>query len=259
MLTSSVFRTSITSISLVTSTNSKSKSSKSNSIKTSSIKFRIRATLNQQQTTQSPIKDCDDGESSKPRVLLNSLRVLEWDKVSDAVSSFAGTSLGRVAAKEQLLSLDQTYEESLMLLRETNAAVEIRKHSDSSMDFTPIDVILVRSAIDHARRSSPVAGQEAIAVAVLLQMAEALQTNIKAAIRENADMLDRFMPLADLILDWVTNKSLVRSILQVIDEDGSVKDSASGKLKQARWRVLNLESKVRTSLETMSLSKRLLW
>lgn len=30
-----------------------------------------------------------------------------------------------------------------MLLRETNAAVEIRKHSDSSMDFTPIDVILV--------------------------------------------------------------------------------------------------------------------
>ncbi|XP_021858703.1 uncharacterized protein [Spinacia oleracea] len=244
MLTSSVFRTSITSISLVTSTNSKSKSSKSNSIKTSSIKFRIRATLNQQQTTQSPIKDCDDGESSKPRVLLNSLRVLEWDKVSDAVSSFAGTSLGRVAAKEQLLSLDQTYEESLMLLRETNAAVEIRKHSDSSMDFTPIDVILVRSAIDHARRSSPVAGQEAIAVAVLLQMAEALQTNIKAAIRENADMLDRFMPLADLILDWVTNKSLVRSILQVIDEDGSVKDSASGKLKQARWRVLNLESKL---------------
>lgn len=106
MLTSSVFRTSITSISLVTSTNSKSKSSKSNSIKTSSIKFRIRATLNQQQTTQSPIKDCDDGESSKPRVLLNSLRVLEWDKVSDAVSSFAGTSLGRVAAKVVQFSLN---------------------------------------------------------------------------------------------------------------------------------------------------------
>lgn len=48
------------------------------------------------------------------------------------------------------------------------------------------------------------AGQEAIAVAVLLQMAEALQTNIKAAIRENADMLDRFMPLADLVsIRWV--------------------------------------------------------
>lgn len=38
--------------------------------------------------------------------MLNSLRVLEWDKVSDAVSSFAGTSLGRVAAKVVQFSLN---------------------------------------------------------------------------------------------------------------------------------------------------------
>ncbi|XP_021762554.1 uncharacterized protein LOC110727298 isoform X1 [Chenopodium quinoa] len=253
MITSSIFRNSITSISIISSTNTKPKSSNSNSIRSFSIQFRIRATVKQQKPlqSQSPIEDFDERENSKPRVLLNSLRVLEWDKVSDAVSSFAGTSLGRVASKEQLLSLDQTYEESLKLLRETNAAVEIRKHSNSSLDFTPIDVVLARSAVDHARRSSPVAGQEAMAVAVLLQMAEALQTNIKASIKENADMLDRFMPLADVILDWVTNKSLVRSILQVIDEDGSVKDSASGKLKQARWRVLNLENKLHQLMNTL--------
>lgn len=58
----------------------------------------------------------------------------------------------------------------------------------------------MRSAIDHARRGTPVVGQEAMAVAVLLQFAEALQTNIKGAIKENADMLDRFMPLAELVI-----------------------------------------------------------
>lgn len=94
-------------------------------------------------------------------------------------------------------------------------------------------------------------GQEAMAIADLLQTAETLQTSIKAAIKENSDMLDRFMPLAELILDWVTNKSLVRSILQVIDEDGFVKDSASGKLKQARWRVLDLENKLHQLMNTL--------
>ncbi|KMT16438.1 hypothetical protein BVRB_3g050620 isoform B [Beta vulgaris subsp. vulgaris] len=256
MLTSSVFRNSITSISIISSTKTKPKSSKSNSLNNFSFQFRIRANLQQQQ--QQPLlhqssntAEFDEREKSKPRVLINSTRVLEWDKVCDAVSSFAGTSLGRLASKEQLCSFDQTYEESLMLLRQTNAAVEIHKYNNAIMDFTGLDVFLVRSAIDHARRGTPVVGQEAMAVAVLLQFAEALQTNIKGAIKENADMLDRFMPLAELILDWVTNKSLVKSILQVIDEDGYIKDTASGRLKQARWRVSDLENKLHHLMNTL--------
>ncbi|XP_048496787.1 uncharacterized protein LOC104888114 isoform X3 [Beta vulgaris subsp. vulgaris] len=255
MLTSSVFRNSITSISIISSTKTKPKSSKSNSLNNFSFQFRIRANLQQQQQPllhqSSNTAEFDEREKSKPRVLLNSIRVLEWDKVCDAVSSFAGTSLGRLASKEQLCSFDQTYEESLMLLRQTNAAVEIHKYNNAIMDFTGLDVFLVRSAIDHARRGTPVVGQEAMAVAVLLQFAEALQTNIKGAIKENADMLDRFMPLAELILDWVTNKSLVKSILQVIDEDGYIKDTASGRLKQARWRVSDLENKLHHLMNTL--------
>ncbi|XP_057546484.1 uncharacterized protein LOC130825331 [Amaranthus tricolor] len=229
----------------------KSKSLNSTTINYSSIQYRFRSNLNQPLSYQSSSHLIDDGGKSKHRVMLNSLRVLEWDKLCDSVSSFAGTSLGRIASKEQLASLDQTYEESLRLLRETNAAVEIRKFNNAIMDFSSIDVFMVRSAVDHARRASPVTGQEAISVAALLQFAEALQSSIKAAIKENADLLDRFLPLADLILDWVTNKSLVRAILQVVDDDGSIKDSASGKLKQARWRVLDLENKLRQLLNSL--------
>ncbi|CAO2821413.1 unnamed protein product [Amaranthus hypochondriacus] len=184
--------------------NTKSKSLKLTTIKYSSTQYRFRANLNQPLSYQSSSQEIDEGGKSKHRVLLNSLRVLEWDKLCDSVSSFAGTSLGRIASKEQLGSLDQTYEESLRLLRETNAAVEIRKFNNAIMDFSSIDVFMVRSAIDHAQRASPVTGQEAISVAGVLQFAEVLQSNIKAAIKENADLLDRFLPLADLVNLWGT-------------------------------------------------------
>ena len=42
-------------------------------------------------------------------------------------------------------------------------------------------------------------GQEAMAVAALLQFSEALQINIRAAIKENADLHKRFMPLAEMV------------------------------------------------------------
>lgn len=39
----------------------------------------------------------------------DSLRVLEWDKLSDLVSSFATTSLGRHALKVFITCLNQSY------------------------------------------------------------------------------------------------------------------------------------------------------
>ncbi|XP_074320378.1 uncharacterized protein LOC141657140 isoform X2 [Silene latifolia] len=235
MLSSSLFPNSISSI----------------STKLTTITPKIKSTSTNFRAILKPPNSAVSDTTEKPRVLLNSLRVLEWDKLCDAVSSFAGTSIGRQASKEQLEVLDQTYEESLRLLNETNAAVEIHKYSSGIMEFASIDALLVRSGIDHVRRSSPLSGQEAIAVVVLLQFAEALQLNIKAAIRENADLYDRFVPLVESILNWVISKSLVKSVLRVVSEDGSIKDSASGKLQQARLRVLNLESKLYQLMNTL--------
>lgn len=113
----------------------------------------------------------------------------------------------------------------------------------------------VKSAIQQARRSLPVDGNAAMAVAALLQHCENLQLNLKAAIKEDEDWYRRFMPLTEevsrvlifklivsmfiecfhvltssqlcmQIIGFVINRSLVKLILQIIDEDGSVKDSA---------------------------------
>uniref|UniRef100_A0A2N9HQI8 DNA mismatch repair proteins mutS family domain-containing protein n=1 Tax=Fagus sylvatica TaxID=28930 RepID=A0A2N9HQI8_FAGSY len=186
----------------------------------------------------------------------DSLRVLEWDKLCDSVASFAGTSFGREATKEQLWSLNQTYEESLRLLEETNAAVEMNKHGGCSLDFRGIDVVLVKSAIQHARRSLPLDGNEAMAVAALLQVCETLQLNLKAAIKEDADWYRRFMPLTEEIMGFVINRSLVKLILQVIDEDGSVKDSASSTLKRSRDQVRMLERKIYNLMDSLIRSEK---
>ncbi|KHN40021.1 MutS2 protein [Glycine soja] len=157
----------------------------------------------------------------------DSLRVLEWDKLCDLVASFACTSLGRQALKDQLWSLNQTFEESLALLEETNAAVEMNKHGSLRLHLGHLDAMLVKTAIQQARRSIPVSGYEAWAIVALLQCAETLPGDLKAAIKEDKDWHNRFMPLTEVIMEFVINRSLIKAIEQVVDEDGSIKDSAS--------------------------------
>ncbi|KAL6127324.1 hypothetical protein ACLB2K_075365 [Fragaria x ananassa] len=189
--------------------------------------------------------------SSKSQVHYDSLRVLEWDKLCDSVSAFARTPLGREATKAQLWSLNQTYEESLRLLDETNAAVEMLKHGACNLDFCGVRVVLVQSAIQRAWRSSPLEGMEAVAVMELLQYAEHLQSNLKGAMKEDAEWYRRFMPLSEVIMEFVVNRSLAKLIHQVIDEDGRVKDSASPNLKHLRNQVRTLEKKIYQLMDSL--------
>ncbi|XP_027080494.2 uncharacterized protein [Coffea arabica] len=188
-------------------------------------------------------------EQASRRIVLDSLRVLEWDKLCDSVASFAGTCLGKQATKEQLWSLNKTYEDSVRLLQETNAVVEMHKYG-AMLDFVGIDTALVKSAIQCAKRDSPVTGSEAMALVALLQFAEALQFNLKAAVKQDADWYQRFMPLSEKISELVISRPLIRFIQQLVDEDGSVKDSASSALKQSREQVRFIERKLYQLMES---------
>ncbi|KAH9724520.1 DNA MISMATCH REPAIR 2 domain-containing protein [Citrus sinensis] len=139
-----------------------------------------------------------DSDDKKSRVVYESLRVLEWDKLCHSVSSFARTSLGREATLTQLWSINQTYQDSLRLLDETNAAIEMQKHGSCSLDLTGVDLSLVKSAIREVRRASPLRPNEALAVVALLQFSETLQLSLRAAIKEDADLYIRFMPLTQM-------------------------------------------------------------
>ncbi|KAK8481618.1 hypothetical protein V6N13_077196 [Hibiscus sabdariffa] len=184
-------------------------------------------------------------------VKYDSLRVLEWDKLCQSVASFARTSLGGRATKAQLWSLDQTFQESLRLLQETDAAIRMHNHDSFNLDLTSVDLALVESAIKHARRRLPLHASEAVALASLLQFVEALQLSLKAAIKQDSDWYKQFMPLSEMITQLVVNRSIIKLIQQVIDEDGSVKDSASPALRKARDQVRTLERKLHQLMDNI--------
>ncbi|KAG6417353.1 hypothetical protein SASPL_119507 [Salvia splendens] len=218
------------------------------------VQFQLRiATLNFR--AKALIAAAASGDSSvngddHPSIVLDSLRVLQWDQLCDCVASFAGTTLGKQATKDQLWNLNKTYQRSIRLLEETKAAVEMHKYG-AMTDFTGIDVALVETGIKCARRGFPVSGSEAMALVVLLRLAETLQFNVKAAIKEDSDWFMRFMPLSELITELVISQSLIKFIEQLVDEDGSVKDSASSNLRQSRDRVRLLEKKLYLLMENV--------
>ncbi|KAJ4832476.1 hypothetical protein Tsubulata_000017 [Turnera subulata] len=194
-------------------------------------------------------------QETKSRVHYDSLRLLEWDKVCESVASFAGTSLGREATKEQLWKLNQSYEDSLKLLEETNAAVQMNTHGACRLDFSSIDLHLVKSAIRNARRGSAVTAGEARSVGGMLEVVDALQVNLKYTSKKYPDVYKRFMPLSQPIMELVVSRPLIKGIKQVVDDDGSVKDTASPALKRSREQVRLLESKLFQLMETLIRSE----
>nr|XP_043631288.1 endonuclease MutS2 isoform X2 [Erigeron canadensis] len=189
-------------------------------------------------------------------VFESSRRVLEWDKVCDGVASFAGTSLGTQQTKAQLLESSSSFQESVRLLTETDAAVAMHTHHSSLiMDFTSLRITLVQSCIQNAHRGFPLLGSEAVALASIISLADSLQTNLISAIKQDSDCLSRFMPVSQMIMDISVNRPLVKFIHKLVDQDGSVKDSASPSLKRFREQVRLLERKLYRLMESLISSE----
>ncbi|EFH42275.1 DNA mismatch repair muts family protein [Arabidopsis lyrata subsp. lyrata] len=193
---------------------------------------------------------------SKSKSQTDSLRVLEWDKLCDVVASFARTSLGREATKKKLWSLDQSFSESLKLLDETDAAIKMLEHGSFCLDLSSIHISLVESGIRHAKRRLSLRADQALEIASLLRFFDTLQFDLKAAIKQDGDWYKRFMPLSELIMHPVINRSFVKLVEQVIDPDGTIKDSASSALRQSRERVQTLERKLQQLLDAIIRSQK---
>ncbi|KAM3409014.1 hypothetical protein ACQJBY_001810 [Aegilops geniculata] len=83
-----------------------------------------------------------------------------------------------------------------------------------------------------------------MALVSLMLFVESLQVTIRAAMKQDEDSHNLLLPLTETILDAVVSKPLVKSIQDVIDDDGSVKDTASPELRRYRDQVQALESRL---------------
>jgi len=119
-----------------------------------------------------------------------------------------------------------SYEKSQRLLQETEAAVWLLDNAGGAMDFSGLDTVAIESAIHCVSGGAVIKGLEAVAVASLMLFAESLQVNIKAAMKLDEGSRSRLTTLTETILDAAINRSLVKSIQDIVDDDGSVKDTA---------------------------------
>ncbi|KAJ0246224.1 DNA mismatch repair protein MutS [Hirschfeldia incana] len=193
---------------------------------------------------------------SKSKSQIDSLRVLEWDKLCDVVASFARTSLGRQVTKKKLWSLDQSFDESLKLLEETEAAIRMLEHGSFCLDLSSIQISLAESGIRNGKRKMSLRADQALEVASLLRFFDNLQLDLKAAIKQDGDWYKRFMPISEMIMLPVINRPFIKLVEQIIDIDGKIKDSASSDLRLSRERVRTAERKVQQLLEAIVRSQK---
>ncbi|XP_024011654.1 uncharacterized protein LOC18017569 isoform X2 [Eutrema salsugineum] len=130
------------------------------------------------------------------------------------------------------------------------------QHGSFCLDLSSIHISLVELGIRHARRRMSLRAEQALEVASLLRFFETLQLGLKAVIKQDGDWYKRFMPLSEMIMQPVINRSFVKLVEQVIDADGTIKDSASSALRLSRERVRTLERKLNQLLEAIIRSQK---
>ncbi|XP_057859461.1 uncharacterized protein LOC131068309 isoform X4 [Cryptomeria japonica] len=189
-------------------------------------------------------KSLDNKFGLNSGVAWDSLKLLEWPKLCEAVAAFAGTTLGKESLKNQLCSLHISEEQSEGLLSETSAGIELLNYYGSGLDFTGLHTAEIKSAIDRLERGFVMDGKEALAIAALLQFSTGIKNTLKIALEEDAQWYNKFMPLTEMINEIVGNQALVQTILRLVDEEGLLKDDASSDLRRARNQVRILEQRL---------------
>lgn len=184
---------------------------------------------------------------------METLELLEWPRVCRAVASFAATTL----AKEQLqvLEIPATREASEALLELTSAGVEFISLLGGPFELGVLRTQVVKDCILRIRKGMVVSGVEALAVAMLLQTSGNVRRQVSNTAQEFQDRQSVLEPIVDMLGPMATHPELEKGIWRIIDEDGTVKDSASPELRKARIQERSVEQRLRELFNKISRDK----
>ncbi|XP_024542747.1 uncharacterized protein LOC9634579 [Selaginella moellendorffii] len=170
------------------------------------------------------------------------LEVLEWKRLSSAVSSFASTALGR--QRLQVLELPSTESASEMLLSETHGALEFEALRGNSCDLGAIQTDVVKVGLTRASKGVALSGREAAALAAMLEAARSLRHAAFSSFQENKEKQEILRPIYDMLCSIDADVDTTKTIWNAVNDDGSVKDSASPELRTARMEQASCERKL---------------
>ncbi|KAL3696821.1 hypothetical protein R1sor_010897 [Riccia sorocarpa] len=185
-------------------------------------------------------------QNVKKSVVTETLELLEWPRLCAAVAEFAGTATAKELCND--LSLPATREESQGLVDQTTAALELDSLLAGVLDFGALRTPIVKTGLNRASKGAVCTGVELAGIATLLQFGQTLRRGIASVLQENREKLDLLLPLANLVEPMVIPQDIPKLIWSKIEEDGSVKDTASSRLRLARIQFRTLEQKLQELL-----------
>lgn len=162
--------------------------------------------------------------------------LLEFDKIREAVSEYAASSLTAKEIVESNPSFNKSeIEYSLSLTHEADIILNVLLLNPVS-SFDDVTEIL-----EKARKDSALSMSELLKVGRLLRSARIAQTTINKA-------TDEIVLLKEMVSGAIIDKPLEKDIFDIILSDFEMSDTASDKLYGLRKKILNLNSKLKEKL-----------
>lgn len=174
----------------------------------------------------------------------HALRVLEYEKLRQQLAAHAASSLG----KERALNMqpDYTYDRVLANLNVTREATEVVRLRDR----LPLGGLTdVRSEVKRAAIGSVLSTSELLAVAAVMYSGRQVKNFFEKLHEDNEDLR---IPRLDEYAERLTKLIEVeQSIRHAIDDQGTVQDSASDRLRGLRTQLRSFEGSVRSRIDNI--------
>lgn len=174
----------------------------------------------------------------------HALRVLEYDKLRQQLAAHAASSLG----KERALNMqpDYTYDRVLSNLNVTREATEVVRLRDR----LPLGGLTdVRSEVKRAAIGSVLSTSELLAVAAVMYSGRQVKNFFEKLHEDNEDLrIPRLDEYAERLTKLIEVEQTIR---HAIDDQGTVQDSASDRLRGLRTQLRSFEGSVRSRIDNI--------
>nr|AEA77206.1 MutS2 [Exiguobacterium sp. EPVM] len=174
----------------------------------------------------------------------HALRVLEYEKLRQQLAAHAASSLG----KERALNMqpDYTYDRVLSNLNVTREATEVVRLRDR----LPLGGLTdVRGEVKRAAIGSVLSTSELLAVAAVMYSGRQVKNFFEKLHEDNEDLrIPRLDEYAERLTKLIEVEQAIR---HAIDDQGTVQDSASDRLRGLRTQLRSFEGSVRSRIDNI--------
>ncbi|MEW8975397.1 MAG: endonuclease MutS2, partial [Exiguobacterium sp.] len=178
----------------------------------------------------------------------NALRVLEYEKLKENMLAFTASSLGAQFVRAMRPAED--FEQVKELLAVTTEATTVYRLRDRYPFGGLTDV---RSEVKRAEIGSVLSTSELLAVADVVYSGRQVKAFQERLHEDHADLR---LPRLDSRIEQITKLvEIEQGIRHAIDDQGTVQDSASDKLRALRSQLRSLEGQVRSKIDNVLRSK----